>query len=316
MRVRHPGLLAIAMAAVMILITPVLARDRDGTTATVTMAGVTIAVPGAEAALAITVAPPSATPPKSYVRIRGLPSTATLTEGHNVAAGVWAVPLSGLPNLAVRVPKGLSGKADIRASLVTLDGNVLSEARATLVIGPPALLAAPGETVSPPDAADRPSPSATAAAVDAALAHPDSGGGLHGAAPGAATGTPSGAAPKTGISSFPPQTAPTRSHPEPSHSGGELPPSANQARALMARGIGRMNERDVAGARRFFERSADLGLGEAAMRLAATYDPHEVTRQREPGPPPDPKLARKWYERALALGVREAGARLNRLAAR
>lgn len=310
------SLLAVALAAVMMLTTPAGADDRASATVAVTMAEVTVAAPGAQAALAITVAPAAGAPPKSYIRIRGLPAAATLTEGHNVAAGVWAVPLAGLPNLAVRVPKGLTGKADLRASLVTLDGNVLSEARATLVIGPTGLLAPSSAAEAPTGPTGSTSPAAATAGADAAPAHPDSGGGHHGATPDASPVAPSEPLSKTGISSFPPQTGPTRSHSAPPRPAPDLPPSANQARQLLARGIELMSARDVAGARRFFERSADLGLGEAAMRLAATYDPHEVARQRGPAPPPDPKLARKWYERALALGVREAGSRLNRLAAR
>ena len=310
-------LLALAATMLSILAVPTEAADREG--ATVTMAEVTVVLPGAHAALPITVGPPAATPPKSYIRIRGLPTTVTLTEGHNIAAGVWAIPLVSLPSLALRIPKGLSGKADIRASLVTLDGNVLSEARATLVIGPPALLAAPGEAGPTSDAGDKAPAPPAATGLDATPAHPDSGGGLRGAAVAGHAATPTETPPAAGgfLSSFPAQTAPATTHPpHVPHRDAELPPSANQARALLARGIKLIGERDIAGARRFFERACDLGLGEAAMHLAATYDPHELARQRGPGPPPDPKLARKWYERALALGVREAGLRLERLAAR
>lgn len=300
------GLVAVVVAILGSPAGSVSAADREN--AAVQMAGVTVALPGSQAALPITITPTTAAPPKSYIRIRGLPSTVTLTEGHNIAAGVWAVPLISLPNLAVRIPDGLSGKADIRASLVSIDGEVLSEAHTSLVIGSTALLSGPS----------------AAGDATASASGPDSGGGPHGT--DAAAGTP----PKGSfLSSFPPQTAPATAHAPaatlphaPKHAiappprDGALPPSANQARALLARGIARLNERDIAGARRFLERAADLGLGEAALRLASTYDPNEMGRHRTPDLPPDVNLARKWYERAKSLGVREAGSRLERLTGR
>ena len=66
-------------------------------------------------------------------------------------------------------------------------------------------------------------------------------------------------------------------------------------------------------ARLFYERAVDLGLAEAAMALAATYDPAELGPGRSPGVHPDVKEAKRWYERAKALGAPEAGNRLQRL---
>ena len=45
-------------------------------------------------------------PRNIYLRLRGLPQTVALTEGHAIAPGVWAVPLSVLPALATMVPIG------------------------------------------------------------------------------------------------------------------------------------------------------------------------------------------------------------------
>lgn len=70
-------------------------------------------------------------------------------------------------------------------------------------------------------------------------------------------------------------------------------------------------------ARQFFQRAAEKGLAEAALALAATYDPAELARMKGvTGVVPDPELARKWYERARQLGSPEAAARLSQLSRR
>jgi TPR repeat protein len=69
----------------------------------------------------------------------------------------------------------------------------------------------------------------------------------------------------------------------------------------------------VAPARQLYERAADLGLAEAAMALAATYDAAELASPHLRGIRPDAKEAKRWYERARALGAPEAGQRLQRL---
>jgi hypothetical protein len=271
---------------------------------------VTVAAPGTDAPLAVTVTPASAVPPKSYLRIRGIPASVTLTEGHNIAAGAWAVPLAGLPSLAMRIPKGLSGKAEIHASLVGLDGNVIDEVRATIVIGPTGLLTA---TSNDPDASIA-APATATPSSEAALHAPASGGGVHSGAPETATDATHHTLGAT-VSSFPPQTlsSVTKSAPAPKP---EASGSTRDARAVMARGEKQLAAHDLPGARTLFERAADLGLGEAAMQLAATYDPNELKSKRPAGASPDVKLAHKWYTRAQALGVREAKSRLQRLATR
>src|SRR5262249_22965865 len=70
----------------------------------------------------------------AYVRIRGLPPAVALTEGHAIAPGVWAVPLSALSGLAAIVPIGAQGGAEITIDLVSLDGNVLAQAKTTMRI--------------------------------------------------------------------------------------------------------------------------------------------------------------------------------------
>ena len=77
----------------------------------------------------------------SFVRIRGLPPAAALSEGHAISPGAWAVPLAGLLNLGVVLPVGLQGRWDIVVALVTIEGTVLTEAKTALVVGPTQLIA-------------------------------------------------------------------------------------------------------------------------------------------------------------------------------
>ena len=58
-----------------------------------------IAQPESSVFLPIRVQPVAEIPGRSFVRVRGLPTTAALTEGHSIAPGVWAVPLHALTEL-------------------------------------------------------------------------------------------------------------------------------------------------------------------------------------------------------------------------
>lgn len=114
------------------------------------VAPMTQAEPTSNTRLVIQVGPREAIAANSFIRIRGLPPTVALTEGHVIAPGAWAVPLTALPNLTIILPTGLQGHSDIAISLVTVDGTILAEARTVLVVV--AAPAGPGtdEARSPP----------------------------------------------------------------------------------------------------------------------------------------------------------------------
>jgi hypothetical protein len=99
--------------------------------------------------LAVSISPVSALPKNAFLRLRGLPPMAALTEGYAIGPGSWAVSLAAAPNLKVSVPVGAEGRADIAISLVSIDGVVLAEAQTTLVIG----RVPPTATASQPPAA-------------------------------------------------------------------------------------------------------------------------------------------------------------------
>jgi hypothetical protein len=109
----------------------------------INIAPVMLAEPASRTPLPIQIAPQDAILKNSFIRIRGLPAAAALSEGHAIGPGAWAVPLVGLASLAVIVPVGLQGRWDVVIGLVTIDGTVLTESKTALVIAP-AQLIAPG----------------------------------------------------------------------------------------------------------------------------------------------------------------------------
>jgi len=89
-----------------------------------------------QAAFPIRVAPVDAVPRNSFVRVRGLPPTAALTEGYSIAPGSWAVSLAALPELKITLPAGTTGRSEILVTLVAIDGSVLAETKAMLAVSP------------------------------------------------------------------------------------------------------------------------------------------------------------------------------------
>ena len=68
------------------------------------------------------------------------------------------------------------------------------------------------------------------------------------------------------------------------------------------------------GARAYFQRAAEAGSAEAAFSVGATYDPSFIEEIGAQGIKPDTKQARVWYERAKALGHKDADAQIRALA--
>jgi hypothetical protein len=92
------------------------------------------AEPASQMPLVIRVGPPDALPKGTFVRVRGLPPMAALSEGHSIAPGSWAVPIAALPNLKITLPVAAAGKSEISITLVGIDGAVLGEAKSILVV--------------------------------------------------------------------------------------------------------------------------------------------------------------------------------------
>jgi hypothetical protein len=92
------------------------------------------------------------------------------------------------------------------------------------------------------------------------------------------------------------------------HSAAKSAPSvsADEIRALLVRGDSLIAKGDVASARLFYERAAEAGDGQAALRLGESYDPAFLARARLSGVRGDALAAARWYRRAHELGTTEA----------
>ena len=65
----------------------------------------------------------------------------------------------------------------------------------------------------------------------------------------------------------------------------------------------------------FYERAANAGHGQAALRLGETYDPAFLARTRFTGARANAAIAAYWYQRARELDVPEADILLTAIAA-
>jgi hypothetical protein len=217
--------------------------------------------------------PPDALPPRSYIRIENLPEPVTLSEGQKSVTGAWMVPLSALETLRLTAPEEIGQGSEFVVGLVAGDGSVLAERTVALEVTRADVATPTGKNE---DDALVPTSAMATSAISAATA-------------------------PTAEKSL----APVR--PPPTREGRE------QAERLLIRGDHHITDGNIAIARQFFIRAAELGLPIAAWRMAETYDPLVLAHANVRGLAPDPVEARKWYERALDLGMPEANARLQRL---
>ena len=260
-----------------------------------------IGAPASETTLGIALGRAVPPPANSYVRIRGLSPRMSLSEGHMIAPGAWAVPIVALPDLRVVVPADVSGRSDVSVALVTVDGGVVAEAKTSLVVAPAAL--PQSKPASPADSV----PSAQQSPAPGAEAH-------------APKTRPRPASPQ--VAALPPARASEAVAPlQPSRDAPQAPPMSPEARerslGFMARGRKLLGEGNIASARLFFRRATDEGLADAALALGATFDPAELDRLHVVGIKPDPTEARRWYEKARELGAGPAAdRRLERLGSR
>jgi hypothetical protein len=231
------------------------------------------AEPATQAAFPILVGPAPAVPRNSFVRLRGLPPMAALSEGHSISPGAWAVSLAALPTLKIVLPAGSTGRSDIVVTLVAIDGSVLAEAESALTVA----------------AAAQPSEKNQA---------------LRGMGPPAIATML-----RAGVAEGPDKSA----QPDPPATRAATLQDRERALRLLKKGEEQLAEGNVSAARLFYERAADAGLAQGAMALASTFDAAELVRLRVRGIPPDVKQARRWYERARQLGAGDAEERLRRI---
>jgi hypothetical protein len=251
-----------------------------------------------EAPFSMQVLSAEALPSGSYIRIRGLPPLASMSDGFAIAPSLWAVPLTSLPKLRIKLPPKSKGQIALNIALVTVEGSVLVETKTTVSV-------------------DSPSPQATLQPGPEAKAQPAK-------APG-----PQSALPPVKLEQGPPSAVasaimpgrpsePLPMPPDPQSAAEQQPLTPMQVRALgfIARGQELFGEGNVSSARLLFKRAADAGLAYGALFLGQTYDPNELALYQVRGLGGDPAQAKLWYEKAYALGAPEAGELLRRLGAR
>jgi hypothetical protein len=118
-------------------------QPQTGQPLSVKVAPMLRASPASRVRLPIQAGPPDALAKNSFIRIRGLPPAAALSDGYSIAAGAWAVPLLALPTLSVILPAGLQGDSSVTITLVSVEGEILAEATMMLQVAPPAPEATP-----------------------------------------------------------------------------------------------------------------------------------------------------------------------------
>jgi TPR repeat protein len=93
-----------------------------------------------------------------------------------------------------------------------------------------------------------------------------------------------------------------------------LPLDSDEITLLLKRGKDFLGTGDLAAARLLLRRAAEAGSAEAAFALGATFDPAVLQRLKVVGAAADVAQARKWYEKAAALGSTAASQQLEKLA--
>jgi hypothetical protein len=240
------------------------------------------AEPAAQVPFRIRIGPEEAIPRSSFVRVKGLPSMAALSDGHSIAPGSWAIPLGALTGLKLTLPERAAGRFEVVVTLVGTDGTIIDEAKTTLVVQ--------GQGVTTVSPVPRTAPPAAGPAV-AAVASPPR----------------------------PPSPGERAEEAGRSTTIVALPPSGREherALKLFREGNAHVAQGNISAARLVYELAAEAGLGSAAMALAGTYDAAELLRLNVRGVQADTREAKRWYERARELGEAAADQRLQRLGSR
>jgi len=221
------------------------------------------------------------------VMVRGLVAGMTLSTGSPVGPNAWRVPVSDLGNTWIIPPRDFVGVVELVAELHLADTTIAHRGPIRREWG----------GTSPAVGAQGPT-SAPVVAVPAIVTIP---------------ARPSVAAVPVAPAVRPsPQVAPERPVAVPPAQQHQL--DEDEAASLMQRGKELITNGDLAGARLVLRRAAEANYADAALALAATYDPSILRDLKVHGVSGDIAIARAWYEKARDLGSAEAPRRLETLA--
>lgn len=206
------------------------------------------------------------------------------------------------PSFANFVSRWFSPSSEIRAAGVPGEPVLFeSAAVAALPPTPPAQLPTSNQT-TPPRKSDAPPPSTSAegpAEVDRNVSSgremQDSGvTAAEPAVPRVETPEPTAGSPELA-----PRAAAVTAPRQPSH----LVLSPGEVGELLTRGDAFLRVGDLTSARLFYQRAADAGNGQGAMRMGATFDPSFLGRAGLGGAQGNPVEAQAWYRKAVDLNT-------------
>jgi hypothetical protein len=221
---------------------------------------------GTEAAVPVELVPPTAVPSQAMLLIRGIPASATLNSGRHFPSGVWAVKPSAVPKLRIATPEDASEDVHLIFSLVTLDGDYVSNVLARLIVAPPGVNMAARDTTVIAAIRVQPEPETEPEAVtEGATASPQ------------------------------PRPEPVRTL---------LKDDIAKILKLMQKGDQYLYEGKIVAARRFYEYAAEMGWPDGAAAIARTFDEKHLRRFAILGGiRPDAKLAQQWYDKSRVMAA-------------
>jgi hypothetical protein len=263
------------------------------------------------------------------VVIAGLTPDMELSVGNMVASDKWQISVAHLDNAWIAPPENFAGSIDLFAELHLSDGKIADRETIRVEWGSPASSPVQHETAleeAPPAVALAPA----SAEVDRAeslserplLSFPAHEQPDREQRPGSevSTGVTPPLTDREEIAARPP-SSPAPSLPQLEHQEIAASPPISQPPAqgqfdqkeitvLLDRGKNLMASGDLAAARIVLRRAVEANNAEAALALAATYDPFVLRELRVYGFTGDAAMARTWYEKAAKLGSSVAPRRL------
>jgi hypothetical protein len=146
--------LLLPLAISLLTVSPIPVREAGGQTRSVPLVVTAPSVfeveAGGETLIDIKVMPEAAVPKQAIVLVRGLPSSLALSGGRLFQSGIWALRINDLESLTVAAPATPGLKSQLAISVVALDGSVLAETKATLIVAGPPKAVAKAEPAAPP----------------------------------------------------------------------------------------------------------------------------------------------------------------------
>jgi hypothetical protein len=212
----------------------------------------------------------------AVVIIRGLVPGMELSAGGAVGADAWQVPATDLSDVWISPPESFVGSADLVAELRWADDKIADRQAIHVEWAPPVSPAPAQRQLDLEDIAA--APPVSSAPAQRQLDREE------------ITAAPP-------VSPAPAQRQLDRE---------EITVLLNRGKHLIANG-------DLAAARLVLQRAAEANDAEAALALAATYDPIVLRELKVYGLTADAAMARAWYQRARELGSAAALQRLEML---